>query len=165
MTIDVHIAATVLESEVAISLHGAVFHCQILNVTQRLSLLDVTVHQTQTLGIPSQEFAIDDRIIDGHVLRFPESILRIEHRVVDFDVLAVLEAVVTIDGDMIHEDILAVLEDVVGLIEDTVLHMHVLHMPHGFLSVRETHVIKLDAVHAAEHLRALHHRIIDFTIA
>ena len=60
--------AAILESTVASGVEGAVLEGEAIDVAEGLLAGDMTAHETQVLGVPTDVLAIEMGIVDGDVL-------------------------------------------------------------------------------------------------
>ena len=85
-----------LEGTIGIGCKRAVLQNQVLAIAKGLGAGDAAANQTEVLGVPTEIFAIDLRIIEGYILAIPESILGIQHGIMDLDIANVLEGILTL---------------------------------------------------------------------
>ena len=163
--IDVGPKRRVLERQIAIVVHRAIFHDQILRVAQGLRTGNPAVHQLQPFRVPAEVLAVEHRVIDRHVLRIPKRVLRMNLGVADRHVTTILERIVPVLHVILDPDILTVQEKIVGTVHPDVFQVHVTAVPQRLLRVRNPHVLEPDTVHLAKHLRRLDQSVAHAQIA
>ena len=154
--VDGGVDGAVLEGQIAILAQGAVLHDEVFAIAQGLFAGDVTMDETEVLGVPTEIFTVDFRIVDGNVLGLPECVLGVEHGIVDFHVVTVLEGVVAVLMVAVDADVGGMHEEIVGILDTTIRNADMVAVPERFLGIGENAVAQVDVLHTTKHLRCFH---------